>query len=241
MRQANCLEVEVTYLERQVTYLVRQANCLEVEVTYLEVEVTYLVRQVTYLVRQVTYLVRQVTYLERQVPCLLIQVTYLVKGLDCPPGEHAMSDDPIATLIRDLDAHGAPTLPWVMRWSFAGEEPFAAAWRASSDPIAMLRAWRMIAAGDRLSLRNALESALTSLPRIPGTRGAAHRNDVRRQTALLFARLWTDAGPTHLIQLERSLERWPIAVATLCAALHRAGPPCSVEPLIARTITLHRG
>jgi hypothetical protein len=45
--------------------------------------------------------------------------------------------DPIAELFESLERDGGPSGTWVLRWSAGGREPFAAAWSASHDIVAM--------------------------------------------------------------------------------------------------------
>jgi len=46
--------------------------------------------------------------------------------------------DPIAELMSDLHETGKPSLAWIVRWSHAGEDPIAAAIKATQEPT-MLR------------------------------------------------------------------------------------------------------
>src|SRR5690348_1392478 len=51
--------------------------------------------------------------------------------------------DPIAELLSDLERHGRPALPWVVRWSADGRDPVLAAWEASRSPHAMFEIVKM--------------------------------------------------------------------------------------------------
>jgi hypothetical protein len=107
--------------------------------------------------------------------------------------------DPIARLLADLDATGAPDFAWIVEWSAGGQDPVTAAWARSQDPEAMLALLFKIGLDHRTAVRVAIAAARTALRYVtPG--------EPRAKAALDLAARYADGAKIDRSEIKAAVD-----------------------------------